>query len=499
METRPFKILSYKDPETLSDDCASEDSSPEEESQLIDPCVKLKLPAHIAAYYEKKELIRDAEIISCDKSLVEKVMSNYIIAKNILSNLCWQDKLLCKHVCSTWRSAVNSLVREQLSPVDFLYILVHNPTPQTNTFRKSDNFYNEPLAILTFMNTLALNTAVECKDVSPSMCETPCEDKWHCMIDVISEHVSVPKNCMLSVVSSSLTCMPVANTETDGFPVSPSIHGDCFPFYAGIYIPVLPGVQYHVLNIKQREHNTMDLQTDFYDVIDKLCEDQIFKGVLVFVTEKYILQSVEDIMLLNYLKEVQPEIPYALGGCLIEETMFGERDIETLIKNINSKFDFVSENLISIGLFTVPKNKDNNERGETCNFDMFSLVIESSEWSKQKIEKAINEFAKKVPTFEHSVALKLACVGRDRKHILEQDYFRAAFPHTPLVGCFGNGELGVNHPPRDLPPVPPHIAKKRKHEPAKSLMYSYSTVFVYMGWGRMIPPETEGFKKATQS
>lgn len=85
----------------------------------------------------------------------------------------------------------------------------------------------------------------------------------------------------------------------------------------------------------------------------------------------------------------QPDIPYALGGCIVEETMFQQTDINFIIERINSFNEFVSENLISIGLFTVPKNVENAT--EKCNFEMYSLVIESSEWDKPKIQQAINE------------------------------------------------------------------------------------------------------------
>lgn len=44
-----------------------------------------------------------------------------------------------------------------------------------------------------------------------------------------------------------------------------------------------------------------------------------------------------------------------------------------------------------MGIFTVPKSTDNAEQTEKNNFDMYSLVIESSDWTKQKIQKTINE------------------------------------------------------------------------------------------------------------
>ncbi|CAH2039506.1 unnamed protein product, partial [Iphiclides podalirius] len=193
----------------------------------------------------------------------------------------------------------------------------------------------------------------------------------------------------------------------------------------------------------KKEHCLIDLQ-EFYDVVKKLSNDHIIKGVLVYVTEKYLLNSVEDIVFLNYFKDVQPNVPYALGGCIVEDTMSERSEINLLVDNISEGADFISENLLSIGLFMVPKTNSSSD----YHFEMYSFVIESSEWTKQKIQQEVSKFSAKVPRFEHSFALKLSCVGRDQKHALEQDSFRAAFPNTPIVGCYGNGELGVHHPAR---------------------------------------------------
>lgn len=117
----------------------------------------------------------------------------------------------------------------------------------------------------------------------------------------------------------------------------------------------------------------------------------------------------------------------------------------------------------------------------TFEFDIFLFFIQYFFYHLQ--------FSKRVPRFEHSVALKLSCVGRDKKHELEQDYFRTAFPQTPLVGCYGDGEIGINHPARNCSNV--LMAKRPRRDPFKDMTYSYSTVFVYMGWGKIVaPPES---------
>lgn len=124
------------------------------------------------------------------------------------------------------------------------------------------------------------------------------------VVDVVNQIVCAPKDCMLTIITSFLTFMPLPTSATYS-KIQRHYHMPRIsPFVGGVYIPAIPGVQFHVLNIKQKNRNTINFQTDFYDVVDKLAETQIFKGVLVFITEYYILQSVQGFMLLNYFKEL---------------------------------------------------------------------------------------------------------------------------------------------------------------------------------------------------
>lgn len=442
-------------------------------------CTKLALAENVKAYLEKRTLERDTEQIISDTRLLEKVASNYVIAKKIISYLPWQDKLLCKNVCSMWHSAIHALEKEQQGPADFVIDLQICAIRGGIKFKKSNAFSSEPMAVLAFANMAGFAISSKCETFEPGPCVPHC-DKEHCLIDVVHVNVSAPKTCMLTVRASYLSYMPLPHSITYEHIITNHMFVRATPFIGGVYIPVIPDVQFDVINIKSLE----ELQMIFYDKVDELAQTQIFKGILVYLTDTYILHSSGDALsFLNYFKELQPEVPYAVGGCIVEDVTFEQRDIDQIVENNNNGSDFTSENIISIALFSVPKDK------VTSNFDMYSIVIESSDWTRARIQKAINEFSKKVPRFEYSVALKLSCVGRDRKHELEQDYFRAAFPHTRLVGCFGNGELGLNHPARSPSEDPPSSKRSRVPPgPRMTLSYSYSTVFVYIGWGKILSP-----------
>ncbi|RVE44256.1 hypothetical protein evm_011099 [Chilo suppressalis] len=449
---------------------------------------KLSLPEHILAYIERRELLRDYEEVSCDNHLKDNVMNNYVIVKRILSNLSWQDKLLCKHVCRTWYSAVLALQKEQLCPADFVIDLHLSQIKNGVKLKQSSELHTEPLVVFSFVNDTGFGSTSRCLALVPSPCDPPCE-KEHCLMDYLQNKVAAPKECIFTVRACYLSYRPLEQSKTSDHAIKQRMLRRTFPIICGVYIPMIPDVKFHIINIKT---NT-DMQNDFYDVVSNLAQGCIFKGVLVYVTEKFIVQSfIEECAYLNYFKEVQPDVPYALGGCIVEDTL-EQSDTNQLVDNLryprateDDGNDFVSENLITIGMFTVPKSTSSSEHSDKYNFDMYSLVIESPDWSKAKIQKTINEFAKKVPRFEHSVALKLACVGRDLKHEMEEDYFRAEFPNTRIIGCFGNGELGINHPARPQIETPP-MKKNRQTPPPLGLLYSYSTIFVYIGWGKMTP------------
>lgn len=142
-------------------------------------CVKLNLPEHIAAYIEKRELLRDLEPSTHDGTLGEYIAGNYVIAKKIISNLRWQDKALSKHVCSVWHSAVNSLKREQLWPADFSVCMRMNSIGNGIKLLKSGNIYSEPMVILMFINGRAFSAATRCESLLFNPCEPACEKEHY--------------------------------------------------------------------------------------------------------------------------------------------------------------------------------------------------------------------------------------------------------------------------------------------------------------------------------
>lgn len=77
-----------------------------------------------------------------------------------------------------------------------------------------------------------------------------------------------------------------------------------------------------------------------------------------------------------------------------------------------------------------------------------SVVIREEIKTIEEVEKAMRKLKDCNLPEEKSFAFMFACVGRGHSHYgrdnVEADIFRKYFPKTPLLGFFGNGEVGFN-------------------------------------------------------
>ncbi|XP_060600991.1 F-box only protein 22-like [Ruditapes philippinarum] len=82
---------------------------------------------------------------------------------------------------------------------------------------------------------------------------------------------------------------------------------------------------------------------------------------------------------------------------------------------------------------------------------------------------------------DNSFAFMLACVGRGEglyeQSNIESALFRKYFPKTPLIGLFGNGEIGYDHVNKGSPSQEVEPDCKKKKSDVK-LYHSFTTVFV---------------------
>ncbi|XP_041980422.1 uncharacterized protein LOC121734075 [Aricia agestis] len=326
----------------------------------IPDCTKLPLSEHIEAYNKRNKVTREhVDSIQCNQDLVEKVIYNYLIVKRILKNLYWQDLMVCKHVCKTWHAAIKSLALECRGPREFGIIF----KPGRSEFIKSGNLNVRPLLVLTFICVKYKEIMIrECKSIVPKTCQPSCGE-YHCFLDIVDKFTNAPKDCMITVICKKsedrFIPLPVEDVPYNSY------------FVSGLYIPIIPQVRCRRIIIRpEHPFHCLSITSSIDRIVAK---NEIFKGVIVFASNDMFGNALNSTVS-EHLKEVQPNVPFAIGGCVTECTI---KHSDVKIKNNTNALN----NIMSIIAFTVPKNKENES-----NFDMFSLILDSKMKTKDNIE-----------------------------------------------------------------------------------------------------------------
>ncbi|XP_023346409.1 F-box only protein 22 [Eurytemora carolleeae] len=104
-----------------------------------------------------------------------------------------------------------------------------------------------------------------------------------------------------------------------------------------------------------------------------------------------------------------------------------------------------------------------------------TLLISSQVRTEKGVEKRLLEHKTKVKE-ENCLALMFACCGRGKglyrgKKDVESRAFRRVFPCIPLIGIFGNGEIGM-----DTSKPKPQVVKER------DFIHGYTTIFFFISY-----------------
>lgn len=128
-----------------------------------------------------------------------------------------------------------------------------------------------------------------------------------------------------------------------------------------------------------------------------------------------------------------------------------------------------------------------------------SVLIREEVDTPEKVKAALSELKRAGLDEDKSCALMFACCGRGEEHYggrdgVESSVFNELFPKTPLVGLFGNGEIGATCIPRRekkvdsadtfSDPGATEREKLRAETPYKleELFHSYCTVIVLLSF-----------------
>lgn len=111
-----------------------------------------------------------------------------------------------------------------------------------------------------------------------------------------------------------------------------------------------------------------------------------------------------------------------------------------------------------------------------------SVVIKRSCTTPQKVEDRIKKLKNYGLPEKKSFAFMFACLGRGESFYgepnIESTIFKKHFPHTPLVGLFGNGEIGCDFVDSAHPVLEQPECKRKKDVSVSALYHSYATVIM---------------------
>ena len=120
------------------------------------------------------------------------------------------------------------------------------------------------------------------------------------------------------------------------------------------------------------------------------------------------------------------------------------------------------------------------------NVQASSVVLQRKVRTEKKLVAELEKLRQSGINQENSFAFMFACCGRGENHYrgkvgLEANTFVKMFPKTPLIGVFGNGELGVSYVPNFKENVQDSekISSKLK---AGEFLHSFTTIFVMVSF-----------------
>lgn len=118
--------------------------------------------------------------------------------------------------------------------------------------------------------------------------------------------------------------------------------------------------------------------------------------------------------------------------------------------------------------------------GDPKHLNIQQIVLETDVNTREAVRDKLKQFRPIDNNACLSFGIQISCVGRgsdfynDEKHV-ECSEFRKLFPNTPLIGIFGNGELGHDYLLNDNETS--QQKRKTTKQVANDLYHTYSTVF----------------------
>ncbi|PNF30910.1 hypothetical protein B7P43_G03198 [Cryptotermes secundus] len=407
------------------------------------------------------------------------ITKEYELLHLVLSHLPLGDLNAASQVCRTWRSAAASVRRSRIHPH---WLLWHGgqrqKIPEQLYGIKSVKFaeaefpyvafrehvYSEPSLALMFASRTVFGTRVLCtyKCSCPGVTARR-NDEEVCHQHRVWEYVRAELQ-----PSCPLICLKgygIVGTIPD---LTETVELENSRAYSVLLLPDMPGVTFRTFQLdksqvtKLQRSKPQGLNAEVMEELTGIPTDESVQCLLLFCREAVLLIPAI-IHLVSSLQNRQEETMAVAGGIISD------------VGGFSDSFP------IMVGVAFLGEG--------VC---VASTILGRNVATERDVDKAMQELkAHTVSSYSSSVGLMFACVGRGRHHYqgkrnVESSAFRRHFPKTPLLGYFGNGEIGF----KLLPDVTgskksvdgPTRGNKKKRTDTPDILHSYTTIMVHLAF-----------------
>lgn len=383
---------------------------------------------------------KEKENITCTEDFSHHLMNTVPIVWAILKHLNARQLNSCSRVCHLWNNIVQRLRSKRCTrswTCLQLPVGAEDITPiQEGTKEFLQNLYTEPDVVYMICESGLLSTNV----AAPT--QTRSGRRSHLTSQNYQDYVRslLPKSCKLvgvgagGIVGTSVDCKKSYEIENDVVGVAFL----CLPRYEGVSISLCEDV----------EEEEYDLRIKIQQFYESLLEPE--KPPC-----KLILMLLSDF---HAPREYGSRMMEAVTGTLVAGAYVDEISPLNQGKYTVIRLASISGDSIQVASVIINESIDNASDAEEC----------------VKKLKGYN-----LPE-ENSFAFMFACLGRGEglygEPNVESSLFRKYFPRTPLIGLFGNGEIGFELVNKgNTESEGPEVKKKKS---PVTLYHSYTTVLV---------------------
>lgn len=450
----------------------------------------------------------------CDANILRNgslLANQYELVRTIFSYLPMKDLESCSQVCSLWQKVQKICLKQRMrynsasfywcgrrADVSYYskYPLFQSPHHH-QLYDEMGKFCSEillkPKLAIIFGSG---DTEISVRDSSPGQePEDHMEKSW--LVDKGGVLSHLPKGCLaIGTTSRGIvgTSQGVSHEQENIFEENNLLH----PAMSMLLIPEKPGVKILPFHLAENQLDPMiaDIKKNsFYLESEAVLQERLLERAVPDLEKDDQIKAV--ILLSNGLDlpfsmhliqgaSARAKNKLAIGGCVGDLCWSSQKDT-SMLGLMRELFYFTYQSV------PVAENSYMSTSGFVIcgeKVQAASVTLPRKVKNEKKVVTELQKLKDSGICEENSFAFMFACCGRGQNHYrgkagLESSVFNRMFPNTPLVGVFGNGEIGLSYIPSfsgESHPVPP-ASTSTPMRPGQYL-HSYTTIFVMVSFGK---------------